>query len=278
MAGVTARWSPAGRLGLGIIAAIAVTGLVSVVLGGDRHRLPSGGSLEAPSATHPLGTDVLGVDVLAQLARGAATSLVLAAAAGIVAGLGGALFGVLAADRGGRFDQAALWVADAAMALPQIPAMIVIGVVAGPGLVTVFVAIVLFAWAGPFRDVRAQASPIAVSAAVAASRSFGARFTLTFRRHFAAALAPLMVVAMVRIAGRAVIAEAALTFLGLGDPRVASWGSMLQEALGFDGIFSTEYWRWWLVPPLVMIITLVVAIALTGREVERRLDERGSTW
>jgi len=269
------RWSLSGRLGLAVIALIALIGLISVVAGGDHHRLASGGSLEPPSASHWLGTDMLGIDVLAQIARGAATSLGLAVVASIVAGLGGAMLGVLAAYRGGLFDQIALWFADAAMALPHIPVMIVIGVIAGPGLGTVSFAIIIFVWAGPFRDVRTQSLPIRSSAAVAASKSYGASFPLVFRRHFAASLTPIIVVAMVRIAGRAVVAEAALSFLGLGDPRVASWGSMLDESLGFVGIFSTDYWTWWLLPPLLMTMTLVMAIALTGRDVERQLDEGG---
>lgn len=269
------RWSLSGRLGIAVIVCIALIGLISVLVGGDHHRLPSGGSLESPSASHLLGTDMLGVDVLAQIARGAVTSLGLAVMASIIAGLGGAMLGVLAAYRGGIFDQVALWFADAAMALPHIPVMIVIGVIAGPGLGTVSFAIIIFVWAGPFRDVRAQSLPIRTSAAVVASKSYGAGFPLVFRRHFATALTPIIVVAMVRIAGRAVVAEAALSFLGLGDPRVASWGAMLDDALGFAGIFSTDYWTWWLLPPLLMTMTLVMSIALIGRDVERQLDEGG---
>lgn len=272
MASVTALrgWSPEGRVALGALAVIGVVAVAGPLIVGDGATRLTGDLLAPPSPQHPLGTDELGVDLLAQLVAGTTTSTTVAVTAGLIAGLGGAALGLWSALRGGRIDAALRGVADAAMALPELPVMILIGIALDPGLGTVVLAVVVFAWTGPYRDVRSQALALRGAGSIRAARGYGAGSLHLIRRHLLPHVGPLVAVGVVRVAGRAVAAEAALAFLGLGDPRTPSWGSTLSDALGFPGIFFTDAWTWWALPPLLAIVVLVVAIALALRETERR--------
>jgi peptide/nickel transport system permease protein len=104
---------------------------------------------------------------------------------------------------------------------------------------------------------------------IAAARSYGANFFHLTLRHFGPGVFPLAAVGMIRVTGRAIVAEASLSFLGLGDPTSKSWGLILNHALNFKGIYFTEYWKWWITAPLVAITILVAAIAILARDGER---------
>jgi peptide/nickel transport system permease protein len=85
---------------------------------------------------------------------------------------------------------------------------------------------------------------------------------------------PIMLVSVIRIVSHAIVAEAGLSFLGLGDPLSKSWGVILNRSLNFPGIYFTDFWKWWILSPLVALMLLVVAIAFIGRDVERIVDTK----
>jgi len=85
---------------------------------------------------------------------------------------------------------------------------------------------------------------------------------------------PLAAVSMIRLTGRAIVAEAGLSFLGLGDPASGSWGLILHHATSFPGIYYTRFWQWWLMFPWLALTLMVVSLALVSRDMEKIADPR----
>ena len=81
-------------------------------------------------------------------------------------------------------------------------------------------------------------------------------------------------VSIIRLVSRAIVAEAGLAFLGLGDPTSKSWGLVLNHAINFKGIYFTDYWKWWVISPISAIMLLVTAIAFISRDIERIVNSK----
>jgi peptide/nickel transport system permease protein len=129
----------------------------------------------------------------------------------------------------------------------------------------------LLCWQGGARVIRAQALSLKEEAHVTAARGFGAGTWYVIRRHIIPDLGPLLVAEFVFCVRRAVFLQAGLAFLGIGDPSVVSWGSMISDARQW--IFL-DAWKWWLVPAGVALSATIVAITLIGRSLEPVLDPR----
>lgn len=229
---------------------------------------------QPPSPTHPLGTNDVGQDVLSELVYGARASLLVAVLAGASAVAVGVLVGLLAGGAGGWADFAVMRAVDVFMTLPRLPVMIVIASYLGGNLANVIAVIVLFAWPATARVIRAQALSLRSLAYVSAARSFGAGTLHIMRRHLLPAVAPIVAAAFVANAGRAVLIESGLAFLGLGDPTVKSWGSMISFALRDQAVYFTGRWAWSVLPAALALSGLLMALALVGIALEARLDRR----
>lgn len=81
-------------------------------------------------------------------------------------------------------------------------------------------------------------------------------------------------VTIIKLTSKAIVAEAGLAFLGLGDPTSKSWGLILNHAINFRGIYFTDFWKWWVMAPLIAIIFLVLSIAIISRDLEKILNEK----
>lgn len=103
---------------------------------------------------------------------------------------------------------------------------------------------------------------------------FGGSTMYLIRKHFLPELFPLIAVSMIRLMGRAIVAEASLAFLGLGDPTSGSWGLIINHAISFKGIYFTPFWKWWLLYPWIFLTLLVTSLALLSREMEKIADSR----
>jgi len=266
--------SPYGWIGLSIIGAFLMMGLVSMLFLGNAYRIPSGGSLEAPSITHLLGTDDLGMDILAQLCHGAAISLLVGFGSAALAGIGGSVLGMLAGYSGGRTDRIICGLCDIMAVMPQLPLMIVLGAFFGPSIQNIILVIAILSWVGPTRIVRSRVLSLKQEKYIAAAKSYGASFWHIVTKHLLPGLLPVIMVSTIRIVSHAIVAEASLTFLGLGDPTSKSWGVILNRAISFSGIYFTEFWKWWILPPLVALTLLVASVALIGRDLEKAVDRK----
>jgi len=198
----------------------------------DQMDLPA--ELTGPSATHLLGTSDNGVDVLTHLLYGARISLMVALVTTLISLAVGLLMGLLAGYFGGLVDELLMRVVDILLAFPGILLAIFITAVLGPATAHVILALALTGWVGYARLVRAQVMSLREREFVLAARALGARTPRIFLRHLLPNLAgPLLVQATFGLPG-VILAEVALSFLGLGvPPGTPSWGGLLEAGSAY---------------------------------------------
>ncbi|MCL4839325.1 MAG: ABC transporter permease [Thermoanaerobaculia bacterium] len=189
--------------------------------------------LEGPSAAHPLGLDELGRDVLSRLLHGARVSLLVGLSVVFLAGLLGGAAGALAGWSGGAMDAALMRLADVVLAFPGILLAIALVGVLGPALEHLIAALVAIGWVGYARLLRAQVLAWREREFVLAGRALGLPpWRLLLRHLLPNALPPFLVQVSLGMAG-AILAEASLSFLGLGiQPPTPSWGAMINAGRG----------------------------------------------
>jgi len=251
--------------------ALLTVSVMVTLLGGwlaphDPHAL-SGRPLERPSATHPLGTNDIGQDIFSQLLSGGRASLVVGATAAALATALAWALGLLA-GLGPRWHAAVGGVADLFLALPFLPLVILVVAHLGPGLPTVALTLGLTSWPAFARVMRARVASELAAGYVEAARATGLRPTMILWRHVLPATVPIATAKFVLTAQAAIVVEASLAFLGLGDPIAISWGGMIHRGVGYGLIFASGAWRWWLLPPIVAIALLVSAVALVAWALE----------
>ncbi|MCX7932167.1 MAG: ABC transporter permease, partial [Rhodovarius sp.] len=260
----------AGLLLLGLIAAGALAApWLAAALGHDPFAPDLLNRYAPPSATHPLGTDELGRDVALRLLWGARVSLAVGLLSALIAAAVGTLAGLVAAWRGGLWDGLLMRLADALLALPALPLLIIlsaldpaaIGLPRGQAMADVLrIALILaaFGWMGVARLARAAALTVLAMEFVRAARALGVGEGRLLLRHVLPALAsPVAVATALAVAG-AILAESALSFLGLGiAPPAPSWGNMLAHAQ--EALFEAPLLALW---PGLMILATVAGCTL----------------
>ena len=265
---------PIGWVGLVLVGAFVVLGAAGPVIAGYGPRALSTDSLEAPSGAHLLGTNQLGQDLASQLLHGARTSLLMAAVASTATLALATLVGVGAGWFGGAVDVALMRVVDVLLAMPRLPLLIVIGAFFGDDLYTVALGMAAVFWPGPARMLRAQVRSLRQRLHVRAAVSFGAGTGHVLRRHILPELGLLLAAAVVSAASRAVLFEAGLAFLGLGDPFRTSWGSILRESQEVVGLFYSAAWLWWVLPPVGAMVLVLLGLTFVGMALEERVNPR----
>lgn len=274
-----------GWVGLSLVGLVTVLAVAAPWISPYRVTALAGLPLEAPSLSHLLGTNSVGQDLASQLLSGARASLFVAAVAGGATVALGALVGMIAGWKGGRTDAVLMRFTDVVLVIPRLPLLILAGAYAGRDLLTVALIIAATFWPPTARVLRSQILSLRRRAHVTAAVGFGAGAVHVIRRHLLPEVGLILAAELVTAAGRAVVLEAGLAFLGLGDPTRSSWGSIIREALGFNALFYTQAWAWWLVPPLVCVSLLLLGITFLGLTLEQRLNPRlvrhrleGSDW
>jgi len=226
--------------------------------------------LEPPSLSHPFGLDELGRDILARLVAGARISLAVGLAVVSVSSLIGMALGSIAGYFGGFVDDAISRVVDVLMAFPGILLAIALVAVLGPSLTNVILALCVIGWVGYARLVRGQALRARELEYVQAARALGAGPARIVLRHVLPTAFPAVIVqATLGMAG-AILAEASLSFLGLGvQPPTPSWGTMLDAGRShlFDAPHLTLF-------PGLAIATLVLGFNFLGDGLRDRLDPK----
>jgi peptide/nickel transport system permease protein len=223
--------SPEGVLGGALLLLVLLAALLAPVLYPGDPQAIAGRPLLPPLTDPrlPLGTDRLGRDVAAGLLHGAGTTLAVAGAATAAALVAGVFVGTLAGFLGGLADEALMRVAEAFQTVPGFVLALALVSVLGPSLASVVLAIAAGAWTGPARLVRAEILSLRRRDFVDAYRVLGMHpLAIAFREVLPNALPPVLTLASVVVAG-AVLVEAALSFLGLGDPNRVTWGRMIAE-------------------------------------------------
>ncbi len=256
-------------LGVSLVGMVVLAAAVSYVwLPHDPNRMDFGSQFAAPGAAYLLGTDHFGRDLLSRLLVGARSTLLVSfVAVGISLGLGGAL-GALAGWVSGWFDEAMMRLVDVLYAFPAILMALLLAAVFRPGILTAMAAIGLATAPVFARLTRASVLSLRGREYVEAGRALGASEARLLATHvLPGATSPIVVQASLSMA-IAVLAEAALSFLGLGaPPDVPSWGNMLREAQGFMALSPYPA----LVPGFAIVVT-VLGWSLLGDGLRDRLD------
>jgi ABC-type dipeptide/oligopeptide/nickel transport system permease subunit len=225
---------------------------------------------QAGKATHPLGTDQVGRDILSRIIHGARVSLIVGISAVLVSLTVGVTLGLLSGFLQGRVDTVVMTVVDVTLSFPQLLLALAFVAALGPSLVTIIIVLGLTGWERYTRVVRAEVLALREKDFVEAARAIGASPSRTLLRHLLPnTFSSIIVMSTLQVA-QAILQEAALSFLGVGTGSAyPTWGQMI--ALGRDFVSVA----WWLptFPGLAILLT-VLAINLVGDRLRDALDPR----
>jgi peptide/nickel transport system permease protein len=217
--------------------------------------------LQAPSATHWFGTDDLGLDIYGEVVWGARVTIIIGVLASALALLIGVPIGLVGGFYKGKVDAILTGLTDVFLSLPMLPLMILMAAVLGPSLGNTALVIGLVSWPQTARVVRGVTLSTVGQPFVEAAVSVGCKTGRLLRSHVLPSAVPTLVVNVLLTISRAILSEAGLSFLGLGDPLQWSWGRILQNAQ-VSGAFATAWWFAFF--PSVAIALLVIATTFVG--------------
>lgn len=264
------RWQ--ARVGIAILAVFILVGVLGSLFEPYDPHAKTGDVYERPSGDHLLGTDDGGVDMLSLLISGTRVSLLVGFSAAVMAMLIGGTIGLLAGYFGGRTDTILMRVTDYVIVIPDIPLMIVIAALFGRSLTNIILIIGIIYWTFTARVVRAQVKSLRERVYVQRARSIGAGNARLIGRHILPQVAPLLVANSVLLIAFAIFAETFITFLGLGDPSLISWGRLIENSFKGNAVLNDAWWA--IVPPGVCVAIVVLACTMVGQAMEDALNPR----
>lgn len=260
------RAAVAGAVALAAVAALALAGpLLYPVDPFDMVGRPS----SLPFERFPLGTDVAGRDILAGILHGARISLLIGLAASFVATVVGVAFGAVAGYYGGRIDDVLMRTTEFFLTIPSFVLAVVVVAIFQPTVMTVTIAIAVVSWPSVARLARGEFIAQRDREYVQGCRAIGMPdWEIILLQIMPNALPPIVVVSSLMVA-TAILTESGLSFLGLGDPNLVSWGYMI-------GVSRTVLrTAWWMAAiPGAMIVMTVLAINLVGEGLNDALNPR----
>jgi len=219
---------------------------------------------------HPLGTDILGRDLLSRMFYGARVSLIVAASALLSGGAVGGILGVLSGYVGGKLDTLVMRAVDATLAFPTILFALLLAVTMGQGLLTIVIAITLILWARFARVIRGEVLALRTQDYIGLARVHGCSDFRIMAAHIMPNVVNTLLVMLTLHVGLVILTEASLSFLGAGiPPPTASWGQMVAD--GRTKVATA----WWIsIVPGVAITLVVIAFNLFGDWLRDRLDPK----
>ena len=264
-----------GMIGLVILVLfVAIALLADVIVPKERLSVTgaTGEAFAPPSAGYPLGTDELGRSILDLVIQGSQISLTVGFIATIISMVIGSLIGIAAGYFEGWTGAVLLRLTDWFLVIPFLPLAIVLASLLTPSLLVIAFVIGITTWPGTARLVRAQVLSVKQRPYVERARALGAGDAQIISRHILPNVFPLIFANTVLVVAIAILTETTLSFLGLGDPFSVSWGTMLEFAFE-AGSISLGAW-WYLVPPGVAIVLVVLAFTMCGYALDEVLDPR----
>jgi len=226
-----------------------------------------------PSASHPLGCDNVGYDVLGRLMIAGQTSIEVGVAAAIVAVLFGTLYGALAGFVGGPVDSFMMRIVDAGLSIPYIMVLIILSVIFHPNTLTMIFIIAVFYWLGVARLIRGETLTLRTREYVQAVKVIGGRNSRAITRHIVPNSIGTIIVQGTFAVADAILILAGLGFLGLGvEPPATDWGSML--SVGLTYLQSSQSYWWLIYPAGICIILICIAINFIGDALRDAFETR----
>ncbi len=226
----------------------------------------------SPCLQHLLGTTSWGEDVFSMLIYGTRVSLLIGLITGVAIALLGAVMGIMAGYFGNLWDSVIMRVVDVLLVIPTLPITIVLTNLFGKGYVMLILIFVAFGWTGLARIIRSQVLVIKSSNYIRAAELCGANRWYIMFNHILPGVSNLLIMTTALTSAGVMVAEAGLSFLGLGDPQAISWGKMLAEAQG-GGALMLGYW-WWVIAPGLAIFATVSSFMLIGYAMEEILNPK----
>jgi peptide/nickel transport system permease protein len=266
---------PTAMAGLAILVAVTVLALAAPLFihPSDLGVINAPGApLSPPSAQFPLGTDYAGRSILTLLVWGTRPSLAIGVIATVLTMIVGSVIGLLAGHYGGASSRVLMAVTDWFIALPALPLAIALAAVLGQGDASITIAIAVTSWPGTARLIRAQTLAVEARPFIERAKALGARDGQLMVRQVLPNVAPFILVSGTLTIAGAILSETTLTFLGLGNPTDVSWGSMINQAFNQGAVISGAWW--YVLPPGVAILIVVLAFTLVGRAAENILNPR----
>lgn len=274
----TFRKSRRGMIGLGILVFFLLMALLApyIVDQAQIHvATATGPRLHPPTAGYPLGTDKYGRQVLGMLIWGSRMSLMVGITATVFSMLIGSTLGICAGYFGGKTDTALSAVTNWFLVLPWLALAILLASVNPfrlPPAGNIILVIAITSWAGTARLVRSQTLSVKERPYVERSRALGSGNWHLVTRHVLPNVAPVIFANAVLMVAIAILSEAALGFLGLGDFNNVSWGTMLNESYA-AGSLTAGYW-WWFIPPGLAIVFVCLGVTLCGFALDEILNPK----
>lgn len=219
-----------------------------------------------PSGAHLLGTTSWGEDIFSMLVYGTRVSLTIGLTVGVSIAFIGAFMGILAGYVGNVADMLIMRIVDVLLVIPTLPIIIVLTNIFGKSYMMLIFVFVAFGWTGLARVIRSQVLVIKNSNYIKAAELSGANKWYIMFKHILPGVSNLLIMNTALTSAGIMVAEAGLSFLGLGDPIAISWGKMLAEAQG-GGALMLGYW-WWVIAPGLAIFITVSAFMLIGFAME----------
>ena len=272
---VQQMWAdPLGKAGIIILVAVILISIIGPIVfpfdskAGDSVE----GVFRPPSSVHWLGTDDMGRDIFRATLTGAQVSLFVGLTASAISIIVGAIVGLLSGYYFGFGSNLSMRVTDFFFVLPVLPLIIVLASIFGQNTYITILVIGLTSWPSTARIVRSQVLSIREYKFIERIKSLGATDFRIIFAHILPNVMPLIYSNTVLVIAGAILAEATLAFLGLGDPVRVSWGTMLHYAF-VSGAAGRQAW-WYLLPPGIGIVLVVLSFTLTGHTLDKILNPR----
>ncbi len=233
-------------------------GSVQIVVGGD--------------AFGALGTDSIGRDLAQGLLFGLPVALLIGIVVSLTSTLLGTALGITSGYLGGAVDTTIQRLSDIVANIPVLPLLIFLLFIIGPNLTVIMIVLVAFSWPGLAIQTRSMVLHMRSSQLIEAVQSLGSSRARVMWRHILPQIMPYFLAQIIFSAPAAILAEAGLSFLGLGDPSIPTWGQILEAGFRTGGVY-VGYW-WWIIPPGLLIVMVALTFMLISLAIEPVVNPR----
>lgn len=260
-----------GKTGLLLFLLLIMLAVLAPLITNFKPTTHTGFIFNPPNARFWLGTNDVGQDIWTQLIYGARTSLIVGCGTSLLSVLFSILVGGTAALFGGLYDRITMRIVDSFIIIPPVMVVILAAAYLKPNLFSLILLLSLLIWPGGARVVRSQTLLLKQKMHVQAANTFGADMKHIMLRHIVPDLAPILIALIIQDARRAIFMEAGLSFLGIADPSMISWGIMIQQALKYSYL---EVWKWWLIPSGFALSLTILSLTFIGSALEKCFNPR----
>ncbi|MEM3832476.1 MAG: ABC transporter permease [Thermoprotei archaeon] len=261
-----------GKIGLIIVMFFIIVAVFADMLAPYNPWIQVGPPFQPPSLQHPLGLNDVGYDILSELIYGTRVSLIVGFAAAFFQTLIGVPVGLIAGYYGKYVDELLSGTIDTLLIIPSLPLLIILVAYLGQSIFNIILVLSILGWMGTARVIRAQTLTLKERSYVEASKAMGSSNLRIVFRIILPAVLPIALVQMILEITGAILAEAGLSFLGLGDPTHKSWGMILYYAQQRNALLLGLWW--WFIPPGICIALLGTGFVLIGLSIEEYVNPK----